>query len=298
MEQQVVLAHRQLRLLAAHRHPPRDGVELEVAEHDRLLELGLGINPPQHRIDAGNQLGGRERLRHVVVRAEPQTDHAVRGLTLRGEEDHRDPVPVAGSPQPAHDLEAVHPRQHQVEHHEVRACLPGKLERSGAIRGRTRVVPGALQVAGHHVGDRRLVVDDQHGAARFHEAIVALCDRRARRRKAFVTPRETVSLRPPLGSTLWHRTSPAPRGREVERLAPYERLERMEQEANRACRPPRVPPRLTEPFAPAKSRGRRTATKASTSGGAGSRGVGQAPSFSGSRRAPPGPRRVRFGVPP
>ena len=57
------------------------------------------------------------------------------------------------------------PGQHQVEHDEIGALLARSVERRGAVGGDARRVAGALQVARDDLGDRRLVVDDQHRAA-------------------------------------------------------------------------------------------------------------------------------------
>ena len=60
------------------------------------------------------------------------------------------------------------PGQHQVEHDEVGPLLAGELDRARAVAGDARVVARALEVARDDLGDRRLVVDDEHGAAGGH----------------------------------------------------------------------------------------------------------------------------------
>ena len=77
---------------------------------------------------------------------------------------------AARAPQAAHHLEPVEAGQHQVEHDEVGPALAGQRERRGPSRGDARLVAGALEVAGDDLGDRRLVVDDQH-----RPAPVAVC---------------------------------------------------------------------------------------------------------------------------
>ena len=52
---------------------------------------------PQHRPEPQHELADAERLRHVVVRAELEADHAVDLLALRREHHHRH-VPRARDP--------------------------------------------------------------------------------------------------------------------------------------------------------------------------------------------------------
>ena len=81
-----------------------------------------GFDAPQDRVDAGDQLARRERLDDVVVGAAPQPGELVLLLALRGQQDHRRRAALALA-QVAQDLEAVEPRQHQVEDDEVGALL-------------------------------------------------------------------------------------------------------------------------------------------------------------------------------
>ena len=64
----------------------------------------------------------------------------------------------------AHHLDPVDPRQHQVEHDQVGTVLGGEPQRLGAVGGAVGLVAGPLHVAADDLDDRRLVVDDQHGA--------------------------------------------------------------------------------------------------------------------------------------
>ena len=63
-----------------------------------------------------------------------------------------------------HHLDPVDPRQHQVEHDQVGAVHGGEPQRLGAVGGAVGLIAGPLHVAADDVEDRRLVVDDQHGA--------------------------------------------------------------------------------------------------------------------------------------
>ena len=70
--------------------------------------------------------------------------------------------------QPPHDLEPVDAGQHQVEHDEVGPPLARELDRPRPVPGDARVVARAREIARDDLGDRRLVVDDEHGAAGGH----------------------------------------------------------------------------------------------------------------------------------
>ncbi len=85
-------------------------------------------------------------------------------LALGGEEDDRRALLAVGL-QAAQHLEAVELGQHQVEDDEVGVALARDPQRLDPVAGRGGGVAGALEVAGDHLGDRRLVVDDEHGTA-------------------------------------------------------------------------------------------------------------------------------------
>ena len=169
VQEQVELAHGQLHLLSSDGGPPGARVHLQVAEGDRRLELWRALNPPQHGVDARDQLGRGEGLDDVVVGAKLQPRDPVRVLALRGEQDHRHARPLAVLPQPPHDLQPVHAGEHQVEHDEVGSLLAGATQRARTVARDPGGVSGALEVAGNDVGDGRLVVYDQDGAAAAHD---------------------------------------------------------------------------------------------------------------------------------
>ena len=76
----------------------------------------------QQRPHAAAELADRERLRDVVVRAELEPEHLVELVVAGGQHDDRHRALRA---QALADLEAVEPRQHDVEHDEV-DVLPGE----------------------------------------------------------------------------------------------------------------------------------------------------------------------------
>ena len=125
-----------------------------------LHDLGRrpAVGAPQHRLHPRDQLGGRERLREVVVAAELEAEHAVDLAVARGEEDHRDLRRLADAL--AH-LEPVDVGEPDVEHHEPGPLVADRLEPGLAGRGLQHPVALAGEVEVDEVGDVRLVVDDE-----------------------------------------------------------------------------------------------------------------------------------------
>ena len=107
----------------------RRRVEPEVAdlEHRRPLHG----SPPHERPQPREELGERERLRQVVVGARVETGDAVVDAVARREHEHRRPHAVLANP--AADLEAVDPGEHEVEHDRV--VLGGLGHPDGVVAG-------------------------------------------------------------------------------------------------------------------------------------------------------------------
>ena len=83
---------------------------------DLCLLVGL-TEAAVDRLDAGDDLLGVKRLDHIVVRAELETEHLVKGLPFCGEHDHRNVGFLADF---TADLPAVEAGQHHVEQHKIR----------------------------------------------------------------------------------------------------------------------------------------------------------------------------------
>jgi len=114
--------------------------------------------PAQRRLHPRAELSHGERLGDVVVGAELEADDLVDLLRLGGEHDDRD---RAARPQPATDLEAVHPGHHHVEHDEVEPLLAEAGERLTAVRGTHDLVAVLLQRVAQQRLDGLLVVGQQ-----------------------------------------------------------------------------------------------------------------------------------------
>ena len=102
-------ARREIEDERAERHPAR----LQRRARRRAIAM-----PPQHRVDARDQLARVEGLGQVVVGAHLEADDAVDLLALGREHDDGHVLP--GAAQPPANAEAVLAGQHEVEHDQVR----------------------------------------------------------------------------------------------------------------------------------------------------------------------------------
>lgn len=155
-----VLGRRQGHLVIAAPHLASRQIDAQLpgAEHGRLAERGA-LRPPEHRLHARQQFAHAEGLGHVVVRAQLQAAHDVKLGAPGSEHDdwHAGPLPQLGT-----ESEAVHPRQHHVEQHQVgrapRNRLQSRLGLDHTLHGVARVAQAALEDA----PQRRVVVHQQH----------------------------------------------------------------------------------------------------------------------------------------
>src|SRR5262245_36646675 len=148
---------RQRALFAVDAHYARAAVDLEPAEAQAVRRTRT-LPPAQDRSQAREQLARIERLRQVVVRAELETDDAVRGLAARGQHQDRD---VGGSPDLAAHGEAVPVGQHEVEDERVErlAFERGEPVRGGLVCGHAKA--RLREIFAHHRGEPRIVLDDE-----------------------------------------------------------------------------------------------------------------------------------------
>ena len=179
LPEEVELLRREPDLLVADVHLALARVDREVAVLE-LLGLGapaLGRRPAEDALHARDELTRVERLRHVVVGADLESDDLVDVLVTRREHEDRD---VRGLANPPAELDAVAVRQVEVEDDE-RGSLPGERDQRGLrARGGLDRVAGVAQVRGDERRDRRLVLDDQDGVRRRHCTGLRLRARAAR----------------------------------------------------------------------------------------------------------------------
>src|SRR6476469_7794942 len=114
---------------------------------------GLGT-----RGHAGPQLTRRERLEDEVVRADLQADQLVH---LVGACGHDHDVAVAGLPDAAAHLDAVHVRQREVERDQVRWIGCRHVHCCPSVARRGHAETRALQCLHQRRGNVRIVIDDQ-----------------------------------------------------------------------------------------------------------------------------------------
>ena len=172
-------------------HPPvatLDASPLEVDEQvamaddppaDRVREVA--VRAAQERLDPAHELAQAERLGQVVVGAELEPDDLVDLVVAGGQ--HEDRHLGAGRPQPAQDLEAVHPGQAHVEDDEVRRLARRDLEALFTRSGDGDLVALLLEGVLDPASDRVLVFDDEDGG----------CHARMLHRRAANAPRRRGS---------------------------------------------------------------------------------------------------------
>ena len=105
-------------------------VNLHIAEHVVLNFLFDRRLSPEQRMDAGDQFTNAERLRHVIVGTDLQTQHLVHFLSpFRQHEDWNIDAVVS---QIAANIYAILVRQNQIENDQVNVFSLGNGETSGA----------------------------------------------------------------------------------------------------------------------------------------------------------------------
>ena len=96
-----------------------------------VLTLGNVLpSPAQHGADAGNELAGKVRLGHVIIRAELQAHYLVDLTIARSHHDHGNGGSLA---QLTAHLGAGHSGEHQIQQDNIHLFGGEDLESSGAI---------------------------------------------------------------------------------------------------------------------------------------------------------------------
>jgi hypothetical protein len=142
-------------------------LDADVAVHQHLARgVGLAVvGAPQERLDPRHQLARRERLHHVVVAAQLETEHPINLVAPRGQKEHGLLVLL---PELAAEGEAVGVGQHHVEDHQVEGALLEREARGGAVARGAHGEPLALKGHLHHLADAGLVIG--HEDVRCHRA--------------------------------------------------------------------------------------------------------------------------------
>jgi hypothetical protein len=128
----------------------RHGVTLDV-DDERPVGEGAGggragrpLHAAEQRANAGGELSRAERLGHVIIRAQFKAGNSLRFLRARGEHDDRNRRGRRIVAQRLADEQAVHPRQHQIEHHQIGSGILDSLQRRGTRGHGVDLVPGSL----------------------------------------------------------------------------------------------------------------------------------------------------------
>src|SRR6266581_4841908 len=131
--EEIELPRRELDVGSIQDHPASRAVDAEIADGIqlgyRLGFVGFRLRATQHRVHAGEDLANREWLGDVVVGAKLETDDLVDLGVLGRDDDDRHAAALAKR---AAEVEAAHPRQHQVEQHEVRSRGARRAQAGGA----------------------------------------------------------------------------------------------------------------------------------------------------------------------
>ena len=136
----------------------RVGVEHQVADAQRRHPARRAA--AQQRAQARQQLLALERLDEVVVGADVEALDARLERVARGQ--HQDRHVVAVLAQPACDVDAVEPREAEVEHDQVGQERVRLVERLHAVAGELDLVALEAQRALQDLGDLVVVLDDEH----------------------------------------------------------------------------------------------------------------------------------------
>src|SRR6266508_1821733 len=185
-------------------------VEAEAAELPHRARGGRAVQlaSTQKRSHATHELRHRERLRHVVVRAELEAEHAIELTPSGGEHDDRD---VALGSQGAADLDAREARQHPVEDDEVVPSRASSVERLLAVFGLRDLEALVEEPVAQDLEDRHVVLGDQDPGA--HETSTSVGGSARGSSNQNVEPWPSTLSKPtlpPCASTIW-RLSARPR---------------------------------------------------------------------------------------
>ena len=126
-----------------------------------------------------DQFAAAERLRHIVVGAEFQSDDAIDLVALGGDHDDRD---VGFGAQRAAQRQPVFARQHEIEQDEVDARVGQRLAHGFAVAGAADAKAVLDERARHQFAHLSVIVDDQDMRPIVHEIILASGSPRRRKK--------------------------------------------------------------------------------------------------------------------
>ena len=134
-------------------------IDLQIAGAYESRLVDAAPHAAQHCSHAGHKLTRREGLGDIVVRAQLQADEAVGLFDAGGEHNDRH---VRPAPQRAADVQAIHSRQVQVEHNQIRPLVTRHSQRCCPVGSRNDAEPAPFQVIPRQLDDFRFVVYNQN----------------------------------------------------------------------------------------------------------------------------------------
>ena len=156
--QQLEFGCRQIERVPSSRSSHPLDVKREIANFQHLSIWTCGRSP-EHGLHAGDKLARTERFRHVVVGADVEAVHAIGLFDPCCQHDDWN---GGFGPQPSCDVETVHPRQAEIEHHQIGTARRGENQRVFASPRSQHVEPRVAQVVADYVRDPRVILDDQN----------------------------------------------------------------------------------------------------------------------------------------
>jgi hypothetical protein len=164
--------------------------QVPVADHPTTGRIGqVAVRASQERLDPAHQLAQPERLGQVVVRSELEADDLVHLVVARGQD--QDGHLRSARAEATQDLEAVDPRQADVEHDQVGRLVRGDVQALLAGSGDGDLIAFLLERVLNAAGNRVLVLDDQDGGGH-----AGMLHRRPRAHRCGRRPRSVVVASP------------------------------------------------------------------------------------------------------
>jgi hypothetical protein len=163
LDQQVELGPRQRDLSAVPLDRPTRDIDGERSEVEPIRQVATALPAPaaEGSPDSCDELGHLERLLDVVVGSRLEPDHDIDRVAAGGQHDDRDRRLAPDRPA---DLEAVQPREHDVEQDEVGRLGPEPIEARDTVGGARDFEAGGPKAEGRDLPDRRIVLDEQDPA--------------------------------------------------------------------------------------------------------------------------------------
>src|SRR6185312_4269561 len=144
--EQLELRRRQLDFFLTLIDATGGAVEAERPRADSFTRRGLAFLAAQVRFDAGHQFTRAERLRHVIVAADLETEDAVDFIGTSGKKDDGRAPEWSGLADPAAKIETILAGEHYIKHDKIRLPFHEIAQRGAFAIQETHVEAAARQV--------------------------------------------------------------------------------------------------------------------------------------------------------